>query len=143
MTKSRADKYLFPTGISLFGGLLIAAPLFLKVPSDYTTFAVKDSLQQSEEINRERINQRKETADLIRKTGLLPEGRTLRIVDYDDGIKPPKLKRQILQSYLADQVLFVYDRSNICIGKIENRRFIWKRKTNAACNNAPVINEDS
>lgn len=143
MIKSRADKYLLPTGVAAFGGLLIIAPLFLKAPSDYATFAAKDSVKQSEEVNRDRIQQRKQTAELIRKTGLLPEGSTLRIVDYDDGAKPPKIKRQILQSYLADQVLYVYDRSNTCIGKIENRQFIWKRKSTDACNNAPVISEDN
>ncbi|MUG97989.1 hypothetical protein F7734_39045 [Scytonema sp. UIC 10036] len=142
-TKSRADKYFLPTGISLIGGLLIIAPLFLKIPSDYATFVAKDTLNKSETINRDRIAQRKATADLIKKTGLLPFGRTLRIIDYDDGHKPPKLTRQTLQHYLADEVVFVYDRSSTCIGKIQNRRFIWKRDSSTVCNDAPVINSDS
>lgn len=140
---SRADKYIFPSGVALVGGLLIVAPLFLKAPADYATFAAKDTLQQSETINRDRITQRKTTADLIRETGILPEGRSLKLIDYDNSNKRPKLRKQTLQHYLADEVVFVYDRSNICAGRIENRTFIWKGDNSTACENAPVMNSDN
>jgi len=93
---NRADKYILPTAIAGFGGVLIFAPLFLQVPSNYATFSAKKELAQSEEINRDRIQQRKTTASLIQATGLLPKGKTLRLIDYDNGTKRPKLKSQTL-----------------------------------------------
>lgn len=140
---SRADKYIFPTAVAGLGGLLIIAPLFIQVPSEYATFAVKKQLASSEEINRDRIQQRKTTADLIQKTGLLPEGRSLRLIDYDNSSKRPRIKIQTLQHYLADEVVFVYDRSNICAGRIQDRKFTWKGDSSTACKNAPVINSDN
>ena len=139
---SRADKYIFPTAVAALGGVLIVAPLFIQVPSEYATFATKKQLASSEEIQRSRIQQRKTTAELIEKTGLLPSGKTLRLIDYDNSTKRPRMKNQTLQHYLADEVIFVYDRSNICAGRIENRKFIWKGDTSTACKNAPVINSD-
>jgi len=140
---TRADKYIFPTAIAGLGGALIVAPLFIQVPSEYATFATKKQLAESEEVNRDRIQQRKTTAELIQKTGLLPEGKTLRLIDYDNGKKRPRIKNQTLQHYLADEVIFVYDRSNICAGRIQDRKFIWKGDSSTACTNAPVINSDN
>lgn len=139
---SRADKYIFPSTVAAIGGVLILAPLFLQMPSEYATFTVKKQLADSEEINRDRIRQRKTTAELLQKTGLLPEGRSLRLIDYDNSKIRPRLKKQTLQNYLADEVVFVYDRNNICTGRIENRKFIWKGDLSTACRNAPVINSD-
>lgn len=138
---TRTDKYFLPTAIAFFGGVLIVLPLFVQAPSDYVTFLTKKQLAQSEAINRDRIVQRKTTATLIEKTGLLPEGKTLRLIDYDNGIKRPKIRNQTLQHYLADEVIFVYDRSNICTGKIANRKFMWKGDSSNACIDAPVIND--
>jgi len=140
---SRADKYIFPTSVAGLGGLMIIAPLFIQVPSEYATFATKKQLAESEEIQRSRIAQRKTTADLIQKTGLLPEGRSVRLTDYDNSKKRPRIKSQTLQHYLASEVVFVYDRSNICAGRIQDRKFIWKGDTSTACKNAPVINSDN
>lgn len=140
---SRADKYIFPTSVAALGGVLIISPLFLQMPSEYATFATKKQLAASEEVNRDRIEQRKTTAELIQKTGLLPEGKTLRLIDYDNGTKRPKVRSKTLQHYLADEVVFVYDRNNVCAGKIENRKFTWKGDLSAACKNAPVINSDN
>ena len=140
---SRADKYILPSSIAVIGGALILAPLFLQMPSEYTTYATKKQLAVSEEINRDRIQQRKTTADLIQKTGLLPEGRSLRLIDYDNSTTRPRLKKQTLQNYLADELIFVYDCSNICAGRIQNRKFTWKGDSSAACKNAPVINSDN
>lgn len=140
---SRADKYIFPTAVAGLGGLLIIAPLFLQMPNEYATFATKKQLAASEEVNRDRIAQRKTTADLIQKTGLLPEGKTIRLIDYDNGTKRPRIKSKTLQHYLADELVFVYDRSNICAGRIANRKFIWKGDSSTACKDAPVINSDN
>jgi hypothetical protein len=140
---TRADKYIFPTAVAGLGGLLIIAPLFIQVPSEYATFATKKQLAESEAINRDRIAQRKITADLIQKTGLLPEGKSLRLIDYDNSTKRPRIKNQTLQHYLADEVVFVYDRSNICAGRIANRKFTWKGDSSTACKDAPVINSDN
>lgn len=140
---SRADKYIFPTAVAGVGGALIIAPLFIQVPSEYATFATKKQLADSEAINRDRIQQRKTTAELIEKTGLLPEGKSLRLIDYDNSSKRPRIKSQTLQHYLADEVVFVYDRSNICAGKIANRKFTWKGDSSTACKDAPVINSDN
>lgn len=140
---SRTDKYTVPTIISGIGGLLIIAPLFFQVPANYATFQVKQQVAASEEVNRDRIAQRKKTAELIQKTGLLPEGRSYRLIDYDDSNKRPRVKSKSLQAYLADEVVHVYDRSNVCIGVIKNRKFTWKGDSKTACNGAPQINSDN
>lgn len=140
---SRADKYIFPTTIAAVGGFLIIAPLFLQMPSEYATYATKKELAASEEVNRDRIVQRKTTAELIQKTGLLPEGKSLRLIDYDNGIKRPKVRNKTLQHYLADEIVFVYDRNNVCAGRIANRKFTWKGDSSTACKDAPVINSDN
>ncbi len=140
---SRADKYILPSGVAFLGGLFVIAPLFLKAPSDYATYTAREALEQTEEINRDRIKQRKQTADVIRQTGVLPEGRTLTIVGYvDNAQRPPGLKQRTLNRYLPDQVIHVFDESGICIGKIQNRKFIWNRQDASACDNAPVISLD-
>lgn len=139
---SRSDKYMVGSGIAFLGGVVIIAPLFLKAPSDYATYTARESLEQSEEINRNRIQQRKKTADVIKATGVLPEGRTLTITGYvDNNQRPPGLKRKTLNRYLLDQIVHVYDESGRCIGKIENREFLWYRQDASACDNAPVIEE--
>lgn len=140
---SRADKYILPSGVAFLGGVFILAPLFLKAPSDYATYTARKTLEQSEVTNRDRIKQRKQTADVIRQTGVLPEGRTLTIVGYvDNDQRPPGVKPKTLNRYLPDQVVHVFDESGVCVGVIQNRQFVWNRQNASACKNAPVISSE-
>jgi hypothetical protein len=140
---SRADKYILPSGVAFLGSALIIAPLFLKAPSDYATYTARETLEQSETINRARIKQRKQTADVIRQTGVLPEGRILTIVGYVDNEKrPPGLKPKTLNRYFPDQIVHVFDESGVCVGLIQNREFVWNRQNASACKNAPVVTSD-
>jgi hypothetical protein len=139
---SRADKYM-PAALMGFAGLaFIASPLFLNVSFQYQEYSTNNQLKSSENANRQEIIERKKTADLIKKTGLEVQGQTLRIVDYTDNPEnPPYMKPTVLRAYLESQKVWVYDASGTCIGKIEKRKFLWKRENSKVCEKIPTLNQ--
>jgi hypothetical protein len=137
---SRADKYM-PAALMGFAGLaFIASPLFLNVGFQYQEYSTNNQLKSSENANRQEIIERKKTADLIKKTGLEVQGKTLRIVDYTDNPdQPPYMKLSVLRAYLESQKVWVYDVSGVCVGKIEKRKFMWKHDNSKACEGIPTL----
>lgn len=142
MSNSRADKYM-PAAMTAFAGLaFIASPLFLNLGPQYQEYSANNQLNSSENINRKEIIERKKTADLIKKTGLEVQGKTLRIVDYTDNLdNPPYMKPAVLRAYLESQKVWVYDVSGVCIGKIEKRKFVWKHDNSEVCERIPTLNQ--
>jgi hypothetical protein len=138
---SRADKYM-PPALAGFAGLaMIASPLFLNLGPQYQEYSTTNQLNSSEKVNRQEIIERKKTADLIKKTGLEVQGKTLRVVDYiDNPDKPPYMKPGVLRTYLKSQQVWVYDERGICVGKIENKKFTWKRDNSKVCEGIPTLN---
>ncbi len=117
--------------------------MLLQVPADYQKFETKRRTSDSEDINRARIKERKETANLLQKTGLLREGKTLTIRDYEDDSKEkPGISNRTLLSYLEDEEVYVYDFKRMCIGKIKSRRFYWKHHYKGICDNAPTVTDN-
>ncbi|MBD2014321.1 hypothetical protein H6F96_10090 [Microcoleus sp. FACHB-53] len=144
---TRPNKYQKQATLGIVGLLFVASPFFLKLPFQFASFSASTQLEnetalsiaqvaQSEELERTRIAQRKETADKLKETGVLPSGDKLKIRDYYDNSKwNPKPN---VTGFLADEIIYVYDSAGACIGKIQNRKWLWKHFYANVCVNAPV-----
>ncbi|NEU76705.1 hypothetical protein PI95_030405 [Hassallia byssoidea VB512170] len=143
MRKDLSLQFLPYTLVSALGLGLLFLPQFISVRQNLVQAAAESEILTTENINRDRIKQRAQTAALMRKSGLLPEGKTLTILDYVDNPKrPPGIAKKRLNAYLSDEVVHVYDETRTCIGVIKNRQFLWKREHAATCVDAPVINTE-
>jgi hypothetical protein len=143
---TRANKYQKQATLGIVGLLLTGSSLFLKLPSQFQAFNVNSQLEaeaaiaqakveNSEDIERRRIEQKKETADTLKRTGVLPTGQKLKIRNYYDN--PKHNPNPDTTGFLADETMFVYDSAGVCIGKIQNRKWLWKYWYTPACKNAP------
>lgn len=144
---SRPNKYQAQATLGIAGLFLIATPLFIKLPSQFHTFNSatelstelaneKAQLEASETLERARIEQKKQTADKLKETGVLPTGNQLIIRNYFDtpkwNPKPPTT------AFLEQEIVHVYDSAGVCIGRIQKRRWFWKHFYQNVCRNAPV-----
>lgn len=143
-----ASRYQIPATLGLLGLLCVASPLIFKLPSQFQAFnastelEAQTSLQQaqlrnSEQLERSRIDQRKETADRLAQAGVLPTGQKLKIRRYFDT--PKRNPKPDTTGWLKDEVVFVYDAAGACIGQIRNRQWFWKHHYKNVCNNAPAL----
>ncbi|MEA5574171.1 hypothetical protein [Calothrix sp. UHCC 0171] len=141
------NKYQLQASLGLFSLFLTASPLFLKLPAQYQAFNKNSEMEvdaaiafsktrTSEQIERERIQQRKETADTLQRTGILPTHQKLKIRRYFDN--PKRNPNPDITGYLEDETVFVYDSAGICIGRIESRQWYWKHWYKNACDNSPA-----
>jgi hypothetical protein len=137
---TRPSKYQKQATLGIVGLFLIASPILLKLPSQFHTFnsttlleteaaQEKAEIETSEDLERIKIEQKKQTADKLKQTGLLPSGDKLKIRDYYD----PNTT-----GFLKQETIFVYDSAGICIGKIQARKWLWKHFYQNVCNNVPV-----
>ena len=143
----RPNKYQKQATLGIVGLLFVASPLVFKLPFQFASFSASTQLEtetalsqaevtQSEELERTRIEQRKATADKLKETGVLPSGEKLKIRDYYDNKKWNPFPN--VTGFLADETVYVYDSAGVCIGKIQNRKWLWKYFYKNACHNAPV-----
>lgn len=144
---SRPNKYQAQASLGIAGLLLIATPLFIKLPNQFNAFhssteletelaKSKAQLEANEALERARIEQRKQTADKLKETGVLPTGQKLIIRDYfDDSKWNPNPNTS---AFLKDETVYVYDSAGACIGKIQDRKWLWKHFYQNVCNNAPA-----
>ncbi len=144
---TRPNKYQAQATLGIAGLFLIATPLFIKLPSQFHAFnssteletelaKEKSQVEASETLERARIDQRKQTADKLKETGVLPTGNKLIMRDYFDT---PKWNPKPTTTALSpDTTVFVYDSAGVCIGKIQARKWLWKHFYTNACSNAPV-----
>jgi hypothetical protein len=141
------NKYQLQASLGLISLCLTASPLFLKLPAQYQAFNKNSEMEvdaaiaysktrTSEQIERERISQRKETADTLQRTGILPTHQKLKIRRYLDN--PQRNPNPDITGYLEDETVYVYDSAGICIGRIENRQWFWKHWYKNACNYSPT-----
>ncbi len=144
---SRPNKYQAQATLGIAGLVLIATPLFIKLPSQFSSFnssteletelaKEKAQLEANEALERARIEQRKQTADKLKETGVLPSGQKLIIRDYFDD--PKWNTHPNTTAFLEDETVYVYDSAGVCIGKIQARKWLWKHFYQNVCNNAPV-----
>lgn len=144
---SRPHKYQKQATLGLVGLLLAASPLFIKLPSQFQAFNAntqletemakqKAQVENSEDLERTRIQQKKQTADQLKQTGVLPTGTKLKIRKYYDTPKWNPLPDTT--GFLEDEIVYVYDSAGVCIGKIQARKWLWKHFYTNTCKNAPV-----
>ncbi len=143
----RPNKYQAQATLGIAGLILIATPLFLKLPSQFQSFSStteleadlvrqKAQVEASEDLERSRIDQKKQTADKFKETGVLPSGGKLIVRDYYDN--PKWNPNPNTTAFLEDEIVFVYDTAGVCIGKIQAKKWLWKHFYQNVCNNAPV-----
>lgn len=144
---NRPNKYQAQATLGIAGLILIATPLFLKLPSQFQSFSStteleadlarqKAQVEASEDLERSRIDQKKQTADKLKETGVLPSGEKLIVRDYYDT--PKWNPNPSTTAFLEDETVFVYDTAGVCIGKIQARQWLWKHFYQNVCNKAPV-----
>lgn len=137
------NRYKKQACLGIVGLTLIASPLFLKLPSQFSAFNAaneaetqvakqKVEISSSEQVERSRIQERKETADVLQKAGVRRTIRTLTLRKYYDNKKhDPKPETT---SFLATDRVQVFDSTGRCIGKIQNRKWYWKHYYSGVCN---------
>ncbi len=96
----------------------------------------KAQVESSEDLERTRIQQKKQTADQLKQTGVLPTGTKLKIRKYYDN--PKWNPKPDVTGFLEDEIVYVYDSAGVCLGKIQARKWLWKHFYKNACKNAPV-----
>lgn len=129
------SKYQKQATLGLLGLLCIASPLFLRLPFQFQKYYAQQQIDQSESKERYRISQRKQTADKLASAGVVPNGQKLKIRNYlDDSNFDPKPETT---GWLEDEIVFVYDSANVCIGRIEKRKWLWKHYYQNVCKNLP------
>lgn len=128
-------KYLIPFAMGICGIIAIGSPLIGQIPSEMTNTA--NRIEQ-EKIRAE-IEQREQTAKKLRQAKLVPLTNSLTIRDYLLSDKAPKLRKSDIIRYPANQQVFVYDASGLCIGKIHNKKFTTVHSVSDVCDQIPNI----
>ena len=147
MSRKYPNRYQKQATLGLIGLGLIATPLLFKLPFEFQSFGAKAQLEadtaaskarveNSEDLERARIEQKKETADTLKRTGVLPTGGKLKVRNYYDN--PKHDPKPPVTGYLADEKVYVYDSTGVCIGRIENRKWLWKYHITYACQGSPA-----
>jgi len=120
---------------------LIASPWISKLPAQFQTYNTATTIQQSEELERIKAEQRAATSQKINELGVSPSFSKLRIRNYLDT--PKRNPRPDTTGYLEDELVFVYDSTGRCIGRIEERQWKWKYRVGGACNNSPTFSSQT
>lgn len=145
------DKYQAQATLGILGMAIAALPMFVKLPSQFQAYNAVEELQTavalaqartkaSEDVERNRIEQRKQTSDALHDAGVLPSGQKLKIRNYlyDSKVDPDP----DTTGYLADDLVYVYDSSGSCIGRIYHRKWQfkpWFEEHQDICSNAPAM----
>lgn len=130
-------KYQKQASLGLAGLALIASPLIIKLPPQFSAFNAANAIRASEDIERIKVAERAATADAINEAGVIPSSRKLRMLGYLDNSKHnPKPD---VTGYLEDEIVFVYDSVGKCIGRIQERKWAWKYRIKDACNSSPPL----
>lgn len=134
--------------LGLVGGALIASPLFFRLPNQFSALneahqvsrnLASESLKirASEDLERFKISQRKQTADTLNKAGVLPSGDKLKMRGYFDN--PHHDPKPELTGFLGSDRIWVYDSAGVCVGLIEHRTWKWRKYYPPVCSKAPVM----
>lgn len=142
MSRRYPKKYQAQALCGLIGLIIIFCPFFLKLPSRFQSFNAANDLETeaeiekarvstSEDVERSRISQRKETADELKRAGVMPSTKKLKIINYYDSAK--KDPKPETTGFLASDQVRVYDSAGRCIGMIKNRKWHWKHNFPQFC----------
>jgi hypothetical protein len=122
-----SSKYQSPAILGVIGLLLIASPLVFRMPLNFQKF----NLQGSEELEQYRLQQKAQTADKLDKLGIMPSFRKLKVRKYFDS--PKRNPKPDTTGFLDDDIVIVYDSFGRCIGRIEDRKWLWKYHYKNVC----------
>lgn len=130
---------LFGVGVCVLPAVL---PLVPKIQNYAVTQRLKaeaelqaETLRNKEELKRIRITERAKTSEELFSKGIAPNTSTLRIRRYFDN--PKQDPKPDTTGWGADEVVYVYDSSGLCIGRIESEKWLWKHRIKNACNGRP------
>lgn len=85
----------------------------------------KNEIDKNESLERFRLNAKAETLDAASRIGEHVKYSQVRVENYTDSVNnPPKLD---LSAFKPNERIQVFDRNGVCIGRIRNQRFEWKR----------------
>lgn len=122
-----SSKYQSPAILGITGLLFIASPLVFRLPLNFSKF----NLQSSEELEQYRLQQKANTADKLNQLGVMPEFSKLKMRKYRDN--PRNDPKPDTTGYLEDETVIVYDSLGRCIGRIQNRQWLWKYRHQNTC----------
>ncbi|WP_254625661.1 hypothetical protein [Nostoc sp. TCL240-02] len=122
-----SSKYQSPAILGMLGLLLIASPLVFRMPLNFQKF----NLQNSEELEQYRAQAKSNTAEKLDKLGIMPSFKKLKFRRYLDD--PRRNPMPDTTGYLDDEVVIVYDSAGRCIGRIEERKWLWKHHYKNVC----------
>ena len=118
--------------LGLAGIAVCAIPMLLPLIPKITTYAQSERLKAEEELQRATIAERAKTSEALYQAGIAPTATRLRIRRYiDTSSRDPKPDTT---GYGASELVYVYDSTGVCIGKIEQNQWYWVHKHNDACN---------
>ncbi|MBD2302867.1 hypothetical protein [Nostoc sp. FACHB-190] len=132
-------KYQKQALLGLLGLGLIISPWLSQLPAQFKTYNSGITIRESEELERIKAEQRAATADKINELGVMPSFKKLRINDYLNSKRFNP--RPNTTGYLEDEIVFVYDSTGKCVGRIEQRQWKWKYRFKNACKNSPLYQD--
>ena len=140
------SKYGKQASLGLVALGLVALPMFLKLPYQFTAFKTdaeletqssqeQSAIKRSEELERARIGERAETGKALNKAGVMPTGQKLKIRKY--YYNPKHDPRPETTGFNVDETVFVYDSAGVCVGAIQQGTWKFKGWFPTICNYAP------
>ncbi|QIR41922.1 hypothetical protein HCG51_35185 (plasmid) [Tolypothrix sp. PCC 7910] len=95
------------------------------------TQLLAQNLKTSEQLKRDRIEERAKTSDALYLAGVMPTTQKLRITNYiDNSRRNPRPDTTIYQD---DEIVDVFDSTGRCIGRIESGVWKWKHYYQGLC----------
>lgn len=127
------SKYQIPTTLGLMGIVIaMVIPALFKLPAQFGTFGRITQIQESEKLERSRIENRAETANKLAEAGVMPYMQRLKVRRYTDNRKRnPRIETT---GWLEEDIVQVFDSNGKCIGIIEDRKWKWKYHYKNVCN---------
>lgn len=133
--------------LGMFAGAILITPVLLQLPGQVSAFITdaflkaeaeiaQSELTTSEQQQRNRISEKRKTADSLYSAGILPSATKLKIRRYLDN--PKRDPKPDTTGWLSDEVVFVYDSAGVCIGRIQDRQWKWKHHVENACDGLPT-----
>ena len=97
------------------------------------------ALQETQQTIRDGINEKQETLDVASAAGAYTSYSEKHLSNYADS--PNLNPSPSTQHYKPGELVLVYDKNGVCVGRIRNNRFEWKYWYENACSNTPTSSD--
>lgn len=135
-------KYQKQMFVGFIGLIVVFLPFSLKIPGQFKVFntanqaegegaIAKIQTQKSEDVERDRVSQRSQTAMALAKAGVMPSTKVLKMRGYYDT--PSRDPKPETTGFLAGERIKVVDSAGRCVGVIQNRKWLWKHSYPQFC----------